>query len=107
MMLLEDELKEKLKKYGQEHLLRCWDTLTEDERQTFAAQLSNIDFEKVQRLSAIALEDLNNPQTKKDEFIEPLPEDIVGKMTESSPEQLEEWYNEGLKQVFKLCQFKR
>jgi UDP-N-acetylglucosamine/UDP-N-acetylgalactosamine diphosphorylase len=92
-------LEEKLKRYGQEHLLRFWDELTEDEQQTFADELNNINFEKVQHLSSTALDDLNNPQTKKDEYMEPLPDDIVGRISDSSPQQLEEWYNEGLKQI--------
>jgi len=94
-----DSLEQKLKKYGQEHLLRFWDELDDEEQCKFAAELHAIDFEKVNNLCNIALEDLNNPQTKKDEFMEPLPDDIVGKISESSADQIDEWYNEGLKQI--------
>merc|ERR1712193_436640 len=44
-------------------------------------------------------DDLNDPATKKDEFIEPLPSDIVGKITDSPKEQVDSWYNEGLKLI--------
>jgi len=94
-----DSLEKKLKKYGQEHLLRFWEELDDEEQSNFAAELLAIDFEKVNNLCNIALEDLNNPQTKKDEFMEPLPNDIVGKISESSADQIDEWYNEGLKQI--------
>merc|ERR1719427_663167 len=92
-------LEQELKKHGQEHLLRFWDDLNDEQQSTFAAELQRIDLEKVNRLCGIALDDLNNPATKKDEFIEPLPSDIVGKITDSPKEQVDSWYNEGLKQI--------
>ena len=39
-----------LKKYGQEHLLRFWDELSEDERKVLLADIASVDFDLMKRL---------------------------------------------------------
>ena len=38
-----------------------------------------------------ALLNLQNAQTKKDDVMEPLPDDIVGRIEAESPEQIKQW----------------
>lgn len=44
------DLKEKLKKYGQEQLLDYYDELSKDEKKALASQIEKIDFDKVMKL---------------------------------------------------------
>lgn len=88
-----------LNKYGQQHLLKFWDDLSPEQQISFSEELLSIDFECVKKLSDKALEDLKNGAVNKDQLIEPLPEKLVSRLSTSSPEQKEEWYNEGLKQI--------
>lgn len=100
-------VEELLKKYGQEHLLQFWDELNDDKRTRFAKELLSIDFERVKKLADDALQELKNTQSenlhsrlvKKDENLEPLPTDVVGKISTSSQEQIDEWNDAGLKQI--------
>ena len=43
-MNISQELAESIRAAGQEHLLRFWNDITEDEQRAFAAQLEKIDF---------------------------------------------------------------
>lgn len=45
-----EEIKEKLKKYGQEHLLLSYERLDEDGKEKLLNQIENIDFEECKRL---------------------------------------------------------
>jgi len=94
-----ESLELRLKKYGQEHLLQSWDDLSDEEQSSFSKELLSIDFERVRNLATTALEGMSNTQAKKDDLIKPLPDDIIGKISTSSPEQVDEWYEEGLKQI--------
>ena len=40
-----DELRQKLEKHGQGHLLDFWDEITEDQKETLKAELDNVDLE--------------------------------------------------------------
>jgi UDP-N-acetylglucosamine/UDP-N-acetylgalactosamine diphosphorylase len=49
---MKSELFERLKTFGQEHLITFWDVLSESERNTLAAQLNSIDFKVIAELYA-------------------------------------------------------
>lgn len=61
-------IREKLKKYKQEHLLDFYDELDESQKNKLLSQLENIDFEKVNKL----YNDLKIISIPTDESIEPL-----------------------------------
>jgi len=98
-MLERESLESRLKAHGQEHVLDFWDDLSEDEQVSFAKELNNIDLKKVNQLAATAKLNLANAQTKKDDVMEPLADDIVGRIAASSPQQVKQWYDLGLKQI--------
>ena len=70
-MNLEQTLIEKIKAAGQEHLLRYWSGLTENEQQEFAEQLKEINFDVLPEL--INQYVLNRPQTAIPEDLGPAP----------------------------------
>jgi UDP-N-acetylglucosamine/UDP-N-acetylgalactosamine diphosphorylase len=45
-----DETRERLRRHGQEQLLRFWDDLSADERAALAADIDSVDFELIERL---------------------------------------------------------
>ena len=45
-----NQLYQKLDKFGQTHLLRFWDSLSEEKQQHFAEQIQSLDFESLQSL---------------------------------------------------------
>ena len=44
MKLNYDEVKEVLKKYGQEHIITCYESLSEEGKATLLKQLETLDF---------------------------------------------------------------
>jgi UDP-N-acetylglucosamine/UDP-N-acetylgalactosamine diphosphorylase len=52
-----DELKTKLEKYGQEHMLRFWDELNNEEKQNLTKAISIIDFDKIDELGKLLNEE--------------------------------------------------
>lgn len=48
---MKDQLLERLRPYGQEHLLRFWDELNDKQRDSLAAQLNGVDLDLVRRLT--------------------------------------------------------
>ena len=62
------KIKEKLEKYGQEHLLEFYNELYDHERVKLLNQLNSIDFEKVNHL----YETLREVPIPTDEVVEPL-----------------------------------
>lgn len=94
-----ESLEIRLKQYGQEHLLQFWDDLSDEEQISFAQEVRSIDFKKVNALSNKAITDLSNTLEKKDDLIQPLPNDIVGRISTSSQEEINEWYDTGLKEI--------
>ncbi|MFK7768270.1 MAG: UTP--glucose-1-phosphate uridylyltransferase [Mariniblastus sp.] len=49
---MKTQLEEKLKHFGQSHLLQFWDELNEAEQNSLAAQIEEIDFELIQKLAS-------------------------------------------------------
>lgn len=98
-MLDKESLEIRLKQYGQEHLLQFWDDLSDQEQASLAKEVQSIDFKRVNELSKKALTDLSHTLEKKDDLIESLPNDIVGRISTSSAEDVKEWYDTGLKEI--------
>jgi len=92
-------LESRLKTYGQEHVMEFWDDLTEEEQSVFARELEGVDLKRVNQLSSTAINNLHNAQLKKDDRIEPLPDDVVGRIATSSPEQVQQWNDLGLQKI--------
>ena len=92
-------LQNKLSQYGQQHLLKFWDKLSDDEKVAFEKELQSIDYRYVSDIHQNAVLQLKQDQEKKDELMQALPENVFARLSETKEEKLQAWYNEGLKQV--------
>jgi len=83
-----DELRQKLEKHGQGHLLDFWDEITEDQKETLKAELDNVDLEyttqSFERCTQAAEDKAN--AGKVDDRMEPVPIDICGSVSNLDPE---------------------
>ena len=92
-------LQSKLANYGQEQLLGFWDKLSDDEKLSFEKELQKIDLAYVNKIFERAMKQSEQDQEKKDELMEPLPDDVFARLSDTDEVEIESWYNEGLKQV--------
>ena len=80
------KIKEKLKKYGQEHLLMCYDDMNEEEKAELINQIENIDFDLMNEL----YESTKKPLDLTDMAIEPIEHTDKSKLTVAEREAYEE-----------------
>ena len=89
-----DNIKKKLKKYNQEHLLMFYNKMNEEEKEKLLEQLENIDFDLMSEL----YESTKQPLDLKDVTIEPIEHTDKSKMTVSERESDEEKGIEAIKE---------
>lgn len=89
-------LKEILSRYGQEHLLRFWDELSDNERKQLISDIQELNLEEVQTFFKRATASLEESSAKLDDRLQPLPESTFMSISRSSKEQLQIYDNEGL-----------
>ena len=98
-MEINNELKKTLKSYDQEQVLRFWDQLSVEEKQTLEKSLNGIDYPHLRGIYEQAMDQLKQDQENKDELMEPLPSDVFCRLSEESKETVASWNAEGLRQV--------
>ncbi|KAF5352769.1 hypothetical protein D9756_005898 [Leucocoprinus leucothites] len=92
-----DNLRDRYKAAGQDHLFKFWSTLDPAGQKVLAAQLEALDIERVNRVYKKATteeEALNDPAAQA-EAIEPIPKDATDSVV-SNPEKAQEWRRIGL-----------
>ena len=87
------KIREKLKKYGQEHLLICYDNMNEEEKQELLNQIESIDFDLMDEL----YESTKKPLDLTDMAIEPIEHTDKSKLTVAEREAYEEKGVEAIK----------
>lgn len=87
------KVKEKLKKYHQEHLLMKYDEKTEDEKRELLNQIENIDFDLMNEL----YEQATKPVDLKKDLIEPIEHVDKSKLTAAEKEMYEKKGIEAIK----------
>lgn len=90
----EDELRERLRSHGQEHLVAYWDKLTAKQRSDLAREISDIDVAAVCRYHKRCIAQADNV-AKLDHKIEPLPAELVGSVTRSDSAKLSHYEHVG------------
>ncbi len=97
--MTESFLKYKYEKAGQGHLFKYWDTLSEDERQSFASQLSTIQ-DPAAFLSDVQEAIKYSSSLAESKIYKPLPTSICCSSTiDESKKTLSIWHHEGLKLI--------
>jgi len=86
-------LKEELAKYGQEHLLQHYDTLTPDQQQELIKELEELDLEEVCGYHARATSDMDTAGQKLDDKMNPLEDSQCGSIIKSTDEELIHYQN--------------
>jgi len=93
------QLKEKYTSAGQGHVLTFYDSLSGAEKAALYKQLSSFDPLYINKITAKAL---NPPKTEDAETkLEPLPESATASIMDSSDDDLEKWYWDGLDLIAK------
>lgn len=94
-----DKLKRELKEHGQEHLLKYWDELDEEQQARFYDDIRSIDLGKTNRSFATTLQEAENHKgEKKDERIKPMPPEQIGSV-ERAGSSLKVWEDRGLQEI--------
>jgi UDP-N-acetylglucosamine/UDP-N-acetylgalactosamine diphosphorylase len=94
-----DALRTNLAKFGQEHVLDFWDELSDDEKHLLYSDVSSIHLQTLTDVFNRTMEASKTSGTKKDDRLEPFPEDKIAAVARSSPDQLDEWRSVGLRLI--------
>ena len=93
------KLRNELRVHRQEHLLKFWDELDEEQQARFHDDLRSIDFAKLSRAFEKTMHSAENGKgEKKDEKIKPVPTEKQGSVTRAGP-KLKIWQEKGLQQI--------
>ena len=92
-----DSLRSTLKTHGHEHLLQFWDKLSAEEQQQLYADLSSIDYAKINQYFSHCSDALKRAEAgeKVDDQIQPLPPQTFGSVSKTSPELIQKYESEG------------
>jgi len=94
-----EKLRQQLQEYGQEHLLQFWPQLDEDERQELVRSIQEINLAEVIKFFRHTIQSANNDEEKLDEHLQPIPSELHGAITRTSPELLRHYDNLTLEQI--------
>jgi UDP-N-acetylglucosamine/UDP-N-acetylgalactosamine diphosphorylase len=90
-----ENLKEKLTRYGQEHLLAFWDQLNDEERKHLVQDIQELDLEEIQSFFKRATASLEESSAKLDDRMEAIPESTFMSTTRTDSEKLKVYEQEG------------
>jgi len=94
-----EKLKSDLKENNQDHLLKHWDTLGEEEQSTFYRDLRNIDLAKINRSFEKTMNEAKANE-KKDERLQPVPSEHVGSVIGAeNADKVNTWREKGLQVI--------
>ncbi|XP_061402035.1 UDP-N-acetylhexosamine pyrophosphorylase [Musca vetustissima] len=93
------ELHQRLQKVGQEHLLKFWDELNESEQKQLVQDISELDLNELKQYFDRATTSLSQNGLKLDDRLQPLPDDKLISISRAPEELLNNYREEGLKQI--------
>ena len=92
------DLKERYKKAGQDHVFAFYDDLSTPEKATLYEQLSGFDPARITELAKTAL-DPPKEEGKAEPVVEPLPSEACASILDSPKDAIEDYTNKGLKLI--------
>ncbi|XP_023371900.1 UDP-N-acetylhexosamine pyrophosphorylase-like protein 1 isoform X1 [Otolemur garnettii] len=101
-MTSEGDVRARLQRAGQEHLLRFWPELEPGPRAALLAELATLEPEALRehcQRAAAACENPPGPPPDLAERLRPLPPERVGSASRSDPETRRRWEEEGFRQI--------
>ncbi len=94
-MLSYQQVSQSLESAGQSHVLQFWPELSEEDRDSFLQELSQLDLKGLRDHCAGAAEAAASPTASLDQNIEPVPPEFIGSVRKSDRNLLAQWENEG------------
>lgn len=94
-----EELKGQLAAHGQEHLIRFWPELSENERENLAGEIKKLDFAEINSLFQRAMDSTKVIMEKLDDDLKPIPQAHYEAVPSLTKEKIEEYENIGLEEV--------
>ncbi|KAJ3605267.1 hypothetical protein NHX12_027317 [Muraenolepis orangiensis] len=94
-----EEVKGCLARAGQSHVLEFWSELSEEERNEFLSELSQLDLDALRRHCETAVSAATSQPKRVDQLMEPVPAEFLGSVLKSDKGALVDWENEGLLQI--------
>ncbi|XP_032528285.2 UDP-N-acetylhexosamine pyrophosphorylase [Danaus plexippus] len=94
-----EKLKEQLALHGQEHLVKYWPELTENERELLASEIQNLDLAEVNEIFRRATESTKVILEKFDDDLKPIPQAHYESVPGLSQEKVLEYENIGFQQI--------
>lgn len=89
----------KLRDFNQDHLLKFWDEISDDEKFLLIRDIEEQNLEEVSTYFSNAISSLNADQIKLDAKLRPVPKEASGSLLDSTPDQIKNYENLGLKEV--------
>jgi len=93
-------LRSYLKKYGQEHCLDFWDTLSAKQQETLYKDLKALNLEEITKYFNRCEESLKHPGEKIDDHLQPLPAECFGSIVRTDENKLKLYESEGGYELF-------
>lgn len=90
-----ESLRESLTRYGQEHLLRFWDDLSESERKQLISDIQELNLSEIQSFFKRATASLEESSAKLDDRLQPVPESTFMSISRTAKDQLKIYEDEG------------
>lgn len=97
-----DQIRERLLEYGQVHLLKHWDEISEEQRRQLKYDIEELKLEELSgffKRATDSLRDDNNGHEKLDDRMQPIPDSHFLSTSRASSEQKRLYEEEGLRQV--------
>lgn len=98
-MLSVEQVRVCLEGAGQAHVLQFWPELSEEDRDVFLQELSQLDLQGLREHCEAAAAAATAPSARLDERVEPVPAEAIGSVRTSDKNTLTQWENEGLLQI--------
>lgn len=93
------QIREHLEQYGQEHLIKYWDELNEEQRRHLKADIDELNFGEVNEFFQRATVSLEEGTEKLDDRLNPIPETHVLSITRTPKDVLRQYDELGLQQI--------
>ncbi|EPS72269.1 hypothetical protein M569_02483, partial [Genlisea aurea] len=90
------QLVERLKDYGQEHVFAVWDDLSADQRQLLVKDINSLDLPRIDRIIRCSFRSQGLPAA----LTEPVSESNVSTVEKRTMGERERWWNKGLKAIY-------
>lgn len=94
-----EQIRERLERYGQVHLVKYWNELTEEQRRELTSDIDELNLEELQTFFERATMTLAENGGKLDDRMQPIPDSQFLSISRTSTEQIRLYEEEGLRQI--------